>query len=227
MSYGRNYLVGEMPSPSVGGPPSVIRFLDVQYINIKAEASNLQCGIIWLATWSRIAGEHARRACPDARVTLTAKRNNSKNLFTFECALVHLGYTDYRHPWKHKPCGWNYEAWTKRRIALSFHTGMVWPGIKMIQTEYRLVSVGVSVGPAYVPSKTCKRFKHARAVWRHPKRHIKRRKVKPYLKLMASVHLNMDYDGLRGIGFGGVPYRLCRFHELLQGSRQLLTLFIQ
>ena len=26
----------------------------------------------------------------------------------------------------------------------------------MIQTEYRLVSVGVSVGPAYVPSKTCK-----------------------------------------------------------------------
>ena len=26
----------------------------------------------------------------------------------------------------------------------------------MIQTEYRLVSVGVSVGPADVPSKTCK-----------------------------------------------------------------------
>ena len=34
--------------------------------------------------------------------------------------------------------------------------------------------------------------------------------------------------GLRDIGFGGVPYRLCRFHEPLQSSRQLLTtLFIQ
>ena len=33
---------------------------------------------------------------------------------------------------------------------------MVWPGIKMIQTEYRLVSVGVSVGPAYFPWKTKK-----------------------------------------------------------------------
>ena len=30
--------------------------------------------------------------------------------------------------------------------------GMVCPGIKMIQTEYRLVSVGVSICPAYFPS---------------------------------------------------------------------------
>ena len=47
----------------------------------------------------------------------------------------------------------------------------------MIQTEYRLVSVGVSVGPAYLPMFLQKQ----------------RKKVKPYLKLMASVHLNMDY----------------------------------
>ena len=37
-----------------------------------------------------------------------------------------------------------------------------------------------------------------------PKGTQKRKKVKPYLKLMASVHLNMDYV-LRGIGFGGSP----------------------
>ena len=60
---------------------------------------------------------------------------------------------------------------------LSSTLGMVWLGIKMIQTEYRLVSVGVSVGPAYLPMFLQKQ----------------RKKVKPYLKLMASVHLNMDY----------------------------------
>ena len=135
------------------------------------ETSNLKCGIIWFATWSRIAGEHAQMR----ELLWQQKEITLKISKIFECALVHLGYTDYRHPWKHKPCGWSYETWTKRKIALSFHTGMVWPGIKMIQTEYRLVSVGVSVGPAYVPSKTCKRFKHERAVWRHPKRHIKKK----------------------------------------------------
>ena len=153
-----------------GGPLSVIRFLDVQYIN-RAEASNLQCGIIWFATWSRIVGKHAQMR----ELLWQQKEISLKIPKIFECALLHLGYTDYRHPWKHKPCGWNYETWTKRRIALSFHTGMVWPGIKMMQTECRLVSVGVSARPAYVPSKTCKRFKHARAVWRHPRRHIKKK----------------------------------------------------
>ena len=29
MSYGRNYLLREMPSPNVGGPLSVIRVLDI------------------------------------------------------------------------------------------------------------------------------------------------------------------------------------------------------
>ena len=44
----------------------------------------------------------------------------------------------------------------------------------MIQTEYRFASVGLSVRPAYILQK-------------------QRKKVKPYLKLMASVHLNMDF----------------------------------
>ena len=61
----------------------------------------------------------------------------------------------------------------------------------MIQTEYRLVSVG----PAYFPSKTCKNKVQAcmSGVKGTPKGTQKRKKVKPYLKLMASVHLNMDY----------------------------------
>ena len=60
----------------------------------------------------------------------------------------------------------------------------------MIQTEYRLVSVGVSVGPAYFP---------------------KTKKVKPYLKLMASVHLNMDYEVsvLRGSPIGYARFMSC------------------
>ena len=49
-----------MPSPNVGGPLSVIRVLDVQGINIETEACDLQCGVIWFATWSRIAGEQAK-----------------------------------------------------------------------------------------------------------------------------------------------------------------------
>ncbi len=43
---------------------------------------------------------------------LTANANNYK---IFECPLVHLGYTSYRH----LSCGWNYKIWTKRRIVLS------------------------------------------------------------------------------------------------------------
>ena len=88
-------------------------------------------------------------------------------------------------------------SWSWSIKLVQFHTGMVWPGIKMIQTEYRLVSVGVSVGPAYFLQKHAKaRFKHAWAVWKAPQkkeRKKERKKVKPYLKLMASVHLNMDY----------------------------------
>ena len=48
----------------------------------------------------------------------------------------------------------------------------------MIQTEYRLVSVGVSVGPAYFPSKTCKSKFQAcmSSVKGTPKAHKKERK---------------------------------------------------
>ena len=100
---------------------------------------------------------------------------------------------------------------------LSSTLGMACLGIKMIQTEYRLVSIGVSVDPAYIPSKNANM--HDRCD-RHPKMHTKR---EPYLKLMASVHLNMDC----GVSVLGGPFRLCRFREPGQSSRQLLTtLFI-
>ena len=79
-------------------------------------------------------------------------------------------------------------------------------------TVYRLVSVGVSVGSSM----------HERCEG-HPKRHTKKKESEAVSEtdgLCRSVHPNME---LWGIGFGGVPYRLCRFHELLQSSRQLLT----
>ena len=101
-----------MPSPNVVGPLSVLSVLDVPDINIKAEACNLLCGMVWFATWSRIAGEKAKML----EFLLTANADNYK---IFECPLVHLGYTYNRHLWKHEPYGWNYETWTKRRIALS------------------------------------------------------------------------------------------------------------
>ena len=81
---------GKMPSPNVGGPLSVFRILDVQGINIKTEACDIQSGMIWFATWSRISGEQAKM-----REFLLAA--NADNYKIFECALVHLGYTYYRH----------------------------------------------------------------------------------------------------------------------------------
>ena len=93
--------LGKMPSPNVGGPLSVIRVLDVQGIDIKTEACDLQCGMVWFATWLRIAGEQAKKR----EFFLTANADNYK---IFEYALVHLGYTYYRHLWN-----------MKRRIALS------------------------------------------------------------------------------------------------------------
>ena len=207
-----------MPSPNVGGPLSVVRVLDVRDINIKAEACNLHQFTLWDDLICYMIEQAKMR-----EFLLTANANNYK---IFECPLVHLGYTSYRH----LSCGWNYETWTKRRIVLSlahnkdskpwtlscgesllsfprlvckssfnmkellshvFTTagldqlnlfsstlGMVWPGIKMIQTEYRLVSVGVSVGPAYFPSKTRKSKFQAcmSSVKGTPKAHKKERK---------------------------------------------------
>ena len=62
-----------------GGPLSVIRVLDVRDINIKAEACNLHCGMMWFATWSRkyrpgFAWKvNCRRASQDARVPFDSK----------------------------------------------------------------------------------------------------------------------------------------------------------
>ena len=184
---------GKMPSPNVGGPLSVIRILDVRDINIKAEACNLHCGMIWFAT------------------------------------LLHDRELQEREP----RCASSF--WQKEWLSRIFTTAglgqlnlfsstlgmMVWPGIKMIQTEYRLVSVGVSVGPAIFLQKHAKaRFKHAWAVWKAPqKAHKKERKWNPiwnWWPLFISTWI-------KGYRFWGVPCRLCRFHELLQSSMQLLT----
>ena len=86
ISYGRNYLFGENAITFCGGSLSVIRVLDVQGINIKTEACDLQ----WFAKWSRIEREQAKMC----EFLLTANADNQK---IFECALVHLGYTYYRH----------------------------------------------------------------------------------------------------------------------------------
>ena len=65
----------------------------------------------------------------------------------------------------------------------------------MMQSECWLVSLGVSVGPANIPSKTCtsKIQSCMSGLKGTPKGTQKRKKGKPCLQLMASVHLNMDY----------------------------------
>ena len=94
--------LGNMPSPNVGGPLSVIRVLDVQGINIKTEACDLQCGMIWFATWSRIAGEQAKmhEFLLTANADITIKYSNAPSFI-----LVTLTIGTYEN--------------MKRRIALS------------------------------------------------------------------------------------------------------------
>ena len=72
----------------------------------------------------------------------------------------------------------------------------------MIQTEYRLVSVGGSVGPAYFPSKTCKSKVQA---CMSPKRHTKKKESET---LSETDGLCSSEHGLRGIGFGESPIGL-------------------
>ncbi len=86
----------------------------------------------------------------------------------------------------------------------------------MIKTEYRLVLVGVSVGPAYFPSKTCKSKVQAcmSGVKGTPKGTQKRKNVKPYPKLMAPSC--SSEHGLRGIGFGGSPIAYAGFRSCLK-----------
>ena len=103
--------------------------------------------------------------------------------------------------------------------------GMVRPGIKMIQTEYRLASVGVSVGPAYFLSKTCKSKVEAcmSGVKGTPKG-TQKRKWSPIWNWWPL----FIWTWIAAYRFWGVPYQLCRCHELHQSSTQLLTtLFIQ
>ena len=90
----------------------------------------------------------------------------------------------------------------------------------MIQTEYRLVSVGVSVsvGPAYFPSKTCE--SKVQSMHEGCERHTKKKKVKPYLKLMASVHLNMDY----GVSVLGSPIGYSGFMSRFEVQGNFLLL---
>ena len=98
-----------MPSPNVGGPPTGYQGFGCsghQHQSRSMQFTLWDDLICYIATWSRIAGEQV----------LTA---NAENCKIFECPLVHLGYTYSRHLWKHEPCVWNYEAWTKMRIALS------------------------------------------------------------------------------------------------------------
>ena len=108
------------------------------------------------------------------RIALSLAHNKDSKPWTLSCGqslffpsllckefVQHEGMvvTRFHHSW----------SWSIKLV--QFHTGMVWPGIKMIQTEYRLVSVGVSVGPAYILQKHAKaRFKHAWAVWKAPQK---------------------------------------------------------
>ena len=86
---------------------------------------------------------------------------------------------------------------------------MVWPGIKMIQTEYRLVSVGVSVGAAYFPSKTYQSKVQAcmSSVKGPQKGTQKRKKVKPIWNWWPL--FIWTWITATGYRFWGAPYRLC------------------
>ncbi len=81
----------------------------------------------------------------------------------------------------------------------------------MIQTEYRLASVGLSVGPAYFLQK------HAK----HPKRQTKKKENET---LSETDGLCSSEHGLRGIGFGGSPIGYAGFMSCfkIQGNFLLL-----
>ena len=94
-----------------------------------------------------------------------------------------------------------HRSWSWSMILVQFHTadGMVWPRIKMIQTEYRLVSVGVSVGPAYMQGSSM----HERCE-RHPKRHTQKRKWSPIWNWWPL----FIWTWITGYRFWGVPYSI-------------------
>ena len=98
----------------------------------------------------------------------------------------------------------------------------VCPRIKLIRTEYWLVSVGVYASPPHIPSKTCKSkfaqwFNHAWAVWKTPQR---RTKEKERNALSETVALSLsEHRFNEGISFAESPIG----HE---GSVGGLLLFI-
>ena len=94
----------------------------------------------------------------------------------------------------------------------------------MIQTEYRLVSVGVSVGPAYFLQKHAKaRFKHAWAVWKAPQKK-ERKKERKSEALSETSGLCSSEHGLWGIGFGGSPIGYAGFMSCFKVQGNFLLL---
>ena len=92
----------------------------------------------------------------------------------------------------------------------------------MIQTEDRLVSVGVSVGPAYFLQKHAKaRFKHAWRCERHPKRQTIKKENEA---LSETDGLCSSEHGLRGIGFGGSPIGYAGFMSCFKVQGNFLLL---
>ena len=122
-------------------------------------------------------------------------------------------------------------SWSWSIKLVQFHTGMVWPGIKMIQTEYRLVSVGVSVRPAYflqacmsgvkgTPKERKKERKKAskQASKKERKKERNKERKKERKKERSSEH------GLWGIGFGGSPIGYAGFMSCFKVQGNFLLL---
>ena len=105
--------LGNLPPPKVGGPLSVMKVLGCS-INIEAEPYNLQGQqVMNFELWSKPF------VVPQSNLVWKSTWRNGCH--TFSAQLVLVNYTCSLPHW-----GWE-----------------VWPGIKMIQTEYRLASVGV------------------------------------------------------------------------------------
>ena len=96
MSYGRNYLFGEYAFTKCGGSP-------IGSQGFGCSGHQHQNRSMRFTVWDDFICymiENCRRASQDERVPFDSKcRYNYK---IFECALVHLGYTYYRHLWKHE-----------------------------------------------------------------------------------------------------------------------------
>ena len=99
---------------------------------------------------------------------------------------------------------------------------MVCRGIKKIDTEYRLVSVGIGWGICGSCLDTFKNMQTQGSIMqerceRHPERYTKEKESEAYLKLMAPVHLNVDY----GVSVLRGPLSVMQFREPLQLRRLL------